>query len=309
MKRYITRHIFTAGLAALALCALCFLKTPVRAQGMTGYTVIFPSVGLAPGQILRLTLSNPNDTPVRVQAWGHHSGGVNVALGDGSVRFVRAGVSYSFDLKRSDIPMPGEEGTGRIQLYGSVKITFSETIKPVVVSMETISISDGTSNASFFARLIPSQTSSGSGGNDTFIWYPGTLTDVYTGIAPGQKLRATLFNPPSFAPQAGLDAQPAPVGGHVKVFDGSDNLIAQSPEMVIPPGEFLSFDFDYYALPLIGEPGANRKQARIKPFFNFQSERLSPILASVEIVDNTTGKTTVLISEKPKEIVVVGSKL
>jgi hypothetical protein len=44
----------------------------------------------------------------------------------------------------------------------------------------------------------------------------------------------------------------------------------------------------------IGEPGANQAQARIKPFFNFESERFSPVLASFEIVDNSTGKTVTL---------------
>jgi hypothetical protein len=77
----------------------------------------------------------------------------------------------------------------------------------------------------------------------------------------------------------------------VKVFDGSGYLTAQSPEQVIPPGEFRSFDFNRNALPLRGEPGTNRAQLRIKPFFNFESGRLSPVLASFEIVDASTGRT------------------
>jgi hypothetical protein len=44
----------------------------------------------------------------------------------------------------------------------------------------------------------------------------------------------------------------------------------------------------------IGEPGTIRTQSRIKPFFKFESERLSPVLASFEIVDNSTGKTVSL---------------
>jgi hypothetical protein len=48
----------------------------------------------------------------------------------------------------------------------------------------------------------------------------------------------------------------------------------------------------------IGEPGANQAQARIKPFFNFESERLSPVLASFEIDDNRTGKTVVLSGQE-----------
>jgi hypothetical protein len=48
----------------------------------------------------------------------------------------------------------------------------------------------------------------------------------------------------------------------------------------------------------IGELGANRAQVRIKPFFNFESERLSPVLASFEVVDNSTGKTVTLSGQQ-----------
>ncbi|HEV2664253.1 MAG TPA: H-X9-DG-CTERM domain-containing protein [Blastocatellia bacterium] len=282
MKLYIARHILMAKLAALALSALCFLQAPVRAQEMTGYTAIFPSVGLAPGQILRLTLFNPNGTPVRVQAYAH-SGGANILLGDGSVRFLTAGAFQSFDFRRSDILLAGEAGTGRIQLRASVRLTFSEATNPFVASMEIIEVKDGTSNTVFVGETLPPQA--GGSGNDILV--SGFGNDILMGIVPGQTLRVTLFNPPA----SGSEAQPEPVSGHVKVFDGSGNLIAQSPEQVIPPGEFRLFDFNRDALPLRGEPGANRAQARIKPFFKFESERLSPVLGSFEIVDASTGRT------------------
>ena len=57
------------------------------------------------------------------------------------------------------------------------------------------------------------------------------------GLTYGQPLRVSLFNPPSFGSEAGSEAQRKPVSGHVKVFDGSGALIAQSPEAVVPPGE------------------------------------------------------------------------
>jgi hypothetical protein len=149
--------------------------------------------------------------------------------------------------------------------------------------MEIIEVRDGTSNTVFVGEIIPSQ---GSGsGNDTL--NSGFGNDIMMGIVPGQTLRVTLFNPPS----SESGAQSEPVGGHVKVFDGSGNLIAQSPEQVIPPGKFRSFDFNRDALPIAGEPGTNRAHVRIKPFYNFRSERLSPVIASFEIVDNRTGKT------------------
>jgi len=285
MKRSIARQVLIAKLAALALSAICFLQAPVRAQEMTGYTVIFPSVGVAPGQKLRLTLLNPNGTPVRMQAQIYYEsgfqGGVYVASG-----FVTNNRDefHSFDFRRSDIPLAGEAGTGRVQLHPSIRLTFSEAINSVVASMEIIEVRDGTSNTVFVGEIIPSQ--GGGSGNDTL--NSGFGNDIIMGIVPGQTLRVTLFNPP-FSESG---AQNEPVGGHVKVFDGSGNLIAQSPEQVIPAGKFRSFDFNRGALPLAGEPGTNRAHVRIKPFYNFSSERLSPVLASFEIVDASTGRTS-----------------
>jgi hypothetical protein len=155
MKRYIVRHVLIAKLAALALTALCIAQSQARAQGMVGYIVIFPSVGLAPGQSLRLTLFNPNGAPVRAQAQLRRSGGMQVVLGDGSVRFVQPGGIHSFDFNRSDIPLAGEDGTGRIQLVPSVKLTFSEATNPVVVSMEIIEVRDGTSNIVLVGEALP----------------------------------------------------------------------------------------------------------------------------------------------------------
>jgi hypothetical protein len=281
MKLYIARHILMAKLAALALSALCFLQAPVRAQETTS-NVIFPSVGVGSEQRLSLTLFNPNGTPVRAQAQIHNAGGMLVGLGDGSVRFLQASISggafYSFNISHSDIRLQGEAGTDRKQIYASVSLTFSEASKPVVASMEIIEVRDGTSNTVIFGEILPSQ--GGGSGND--IITSGFGNDILMGIVPSKKVRVTLLNQPA----SGTEAR-----GHVKVFDRGNILIAQSPELVIPSGEFRSFDLNRNEIPLAGEPGTNRAQVRIKPFFNFESERLSPVLASFEIVDVSTGKT------------------
>jgi hypothetical protein len=288
MKRYIARHILMAKLAALALSALCFLQAPVRAQETT-YNVIFPSVGLAHDQILSFTLFNPNGMPVRAQsylAFPGFTGGVRVASGD-----INGGAFRSFNIKRSDIPQVGEDGTGRIQLSLSVRLSSSEAIKSVVASMETISISDGTSNTILVAEVITTAPSSG-GGKDVLIG--GDARDVLMGITPDHKLRVTILNPPA----SGSEAPHTYPGGHVKVFSGVGGLLAQSPELVIPPGEFRSFDIGRNALSLPGEPGTNRAQVRIQPSVNSESEWLSPVLASFEIVDNSTGKTVLLTGQQ-----------
>ncbi len=293
MRLYVARNMRVARLAGLALGALCIMQTPVRAQGMAGYVVILPSVGLAPDQSLRLTLFNRDGAPVRAQARIHHSGGILVGLGDGSVR---AGAFHSFVFKRSDIALPGESSTGRLQLSASLHVALGgprKKIDKLSVSMETISITDGRSNTVFVWEKLPSPIS-GGGGND--IINSGFGNDVTTGIVPGQTLRVTLSHPPS----SGSKAKGNPVIGRVKFFDGSGNLIGQSDESVIPPGEFRSFDLDRDALSLPGEMGTGRLQTRgswslISPDASPRQARApGRVAASFELIDNVTGRTEVL---------------
>jgi hypothetical protein len=301
MKRYIARHVLIARLAALALCVLCLLHAAARGQGMTGYIVVFPSIGLAPGESLRLTLFNPSGTPVRVQAQIHHAGGMLVGMGDGSVRLVQPGISHSFDFKRSDIRLPGEDSTGRLQLRASFYISLAEPgeIGGLPVSMETVSISDGTSNTIFIGEAISSLPGSG-GGNDVLVG--GDARDILMGIVPGQTLRATLLNPRS----SGADD----MHSRVKLFDANGSVIAQSAELVIPPGEFRSFDFNRDALSLPGERGTGRLQVRarlevstVDPSSLTTDPGASRLLAaSFELIDNSTGHTTLKCLNNLKQI-------
>jgi hypothetical protein len=291
MKRHTVRNVLIAKLAALALSALCFLQAPVRAQG-TGVIVIFPSVGVTPNQSLSLTFFNPNGTPVRAQVRSHHPGGVVVCLADGSVR---AGALESFVLKYSAIPLPVDERTGRKQILASVSLTFSEANKPVVASVETIDVRDGTSNTVFVGEIPPSQ--SGGSGNDTI--KSGFGNDIIMGIPPGHKLLFTIFNPRS----SGSDYAPS----RVKLYAKNGNLIAQSPELVIPPGGLGSFEFNPYITIDYVEAGTNRALVRIELSSNSESGGLSTLpnndvlltdVISFEVIDNSTGKTVTLSGQQ-----------
>lgn len=298
MKRYIARHMLMARLAALALIALYFLQAPVRAQGMTEVLVIFPSVGVAPDQRLSLTLFNPNGVPVRAQAQVHNSRGIVVGLGDDSVRSlsasIQAGAFHSFDIDQSGMHMPCFETTCRKQIYPTVRLSFSEATKPFVVSMKIIDVKDGTSNTVFVGEVLPSRDA--ANGNDYII--SGFANDILEGIFPGQTMLVTLINPPVSEPGAFVKA-------HVKVFNGDGGLLMQSPEQLIPRGEFRSTKINRNEIPLSGEPGTNRAQVRLNPYYNpyitidsIESARPSPVIASFEVVDNATGKTVTLSGQQ-----------
>jgi hypothetical protein len=296
MKRYAAGNASVARLALLALCAFAFPQTPVRAQRMTGYAVILPSVGLAPDQSLRLTLFNPDGAPVRARARIHHSSGILVGMSDGSVR---AGAFHSFVFERSDIPLPGEAGTGRLQLSASIQVALAgprKRMNKLSISMETISVSDGQSNTLFVGETLPSP--SGGDGNDTI--KSGFGNDVVMGIVPGQTLRLTLSNPPSFA----SEPQRRPVIGRARFFDGIGNRIAQGDQSVIPPGEFRSFDLNRDALAIPGEMGTGRLQSRASWSLiagdtpTLQANAPARVAASFELVDNLTGRTEVLAGQE-----------
>jgi hypothetical protein len=239
--------------------------------------------------------------PVRARVKIHDERGAVIAQSNEAT--ISAGQFRTYIFNRNNIPLTGEAGTGRIQvrasLASSVKLTFSEAIDPVVISIETISISDGTSNTLLVGEVIPAR---GGSGND--LLNSGFANDIMMGIGPGQRLVVTAFNTRS----PGSDAQREPVSGHVKVFDGIGNLIWQSPEQVIPEGEFRSVQVDRNQIPLAGEPGTNRAQVRIKPFFTFESNRLPALqgddlllnnIISFEVVDTNKGKTFLIFVTGP----------
>jgi hypothetical protein len=295
MKRFIARPILITSLIALALSSLCLPQGQVHAQRGTEYLLIFPSVGLAPGQTLRLTLFNPDATPVRAQARVHTSS-INAVLADGSVRFVQAGVFHAFDFKRSDISLPGEAGTGRLQLLATCVISgvgLQRKIDEFAAMLEVIEEASGSTIVAGKNILI---------GGHTGDVLSGFEDDILLGSVPGQTLRISLFNLPS----AGPETQRDPLNGRVKLFDSRGNLIAQSPELVIPQGAFRAFDFDRNALPLPGEPGTDRLQMRL----HLEASTADPtnpgtteqLAASVEVIDNSTGKTRVYVLNNLKQL-------
>jgi hypothetical protein len=124
------------------------------------------------------------------------------------------------------------------------------------------------------------------------------------GMARGQRSRFTVFNPnePS-------ERERREVFVKVTLLDARGAAIAQSDEIAIPPGAFRTVDFKRDDLPVSGERAQTRAQIRYRSFYLVDRTRAIGLpTTSIELMDDDTGQTALLISQKPKEIVVVGSK-
>jgi hypothetical protein len=123
------------------------------------------------------------------------------------------------------------------------------------------------------------------------------------GMVRGQTARFTVLNlnEPS-------EREMREVFVQVTLLDARGAAIAQSNEIAIPPGSFRSVDFKRDDLPVSGGRAQTRAQVRYRSFPIVDRTQLTVWPTSIELIDDATGHTTPLISQKPKEIVVVGSK-
>jgi hypothetical protein len=225
---------------------------------------------------------------------------------------VGVGQFQSFDFNRDEITLPGEDPTGRLQMVLEATVSgieyrdivlkegiiesFDDTLEVVdnLTGRTTVSLGHGANELSLDdtagkERIVPEGFQIISAGKDSLI-----------GIVPGQTLRVSAMNP--FDPSVGDDRKFKMLFA-VTVLGADGTVIAESDEITLDPGEFHFFNFKRSDLPVSGEPGG-RLQARV--MFN-KLKLKTEFPSSVEIVDESTGKTTVMMSQKPKEIVVVGS--
>ena len=85
--------------------------------------------GFVPGQTARFSVAYPNTTeegtePVQVQAYIYDSLG-RLVTQTNPVE-VRPGQFRTFDFNRDDLPLAGEEGTGRLQVRGVIQVAFMD---------------------------------------------------------------------------------------------------------------------------------------------------------------------------------------
>lgn len=93
------------------------------------------------------------------------------------------------------------------------------------------------------------------------------------------------------------------------LLDARGAAIANSDEIAIPPGAFGSVYFKRDALPVAGERAQTRARVRYRTFAIVDRSQLSGFPTTIELIDDASGRATLLVSETPKEIGVVSPAL
>jgi len=104
------------------------------------------------------------------------------------------------------------------------------------------------------------------------------------GLVSGEVLRYSAFNPS----ETDADKPTEPLSLQLKLYDAHGSLIATSPKLVIPPGEFRWIEFDRDSLPISGEPGSTRAQFRTQPLWGLRAKDRLQVSTSLEIHGNTS---------------------
>jgi hypothetical protein len=315
-------------LAWFATSSLSAQPTPQTRQVSVVYELA--PIGLAHGETLRYSWANltePGDgkrilEPLRIS--------VRLFAADGSVvaqdvaEAVGGGRFQMFDFKRGQLDRPGEPGNGRLGLRLEVTLLGHTKYNDIVLKRGVTHLFDDA--VEIFDDVSGATTVHVGGGmnelslDDT----PGNPNldadgfqiisagkDHLLGIAPGQSLRLSASNPLSRG-EVGRTFKPLFA---FLVADVDGRVLAQSAAITLDSGQAHSFHVTYQEL-AVNASATGRLQVRIelRRFFPGIASRVSQgsrdaAPASLELVDTASGRTVLFTSQKPKEIVVVGSRI
>ena len=239
-----------------------------------------------------------------------------------------AGRSHSFDFIRDQFSVPGEPGTGRLQLRLEVAVAYASApgidgldIEYQVLDAfddvaEVIDTLTGRTTVSFKPKeivVVSSKPLPGAGAPVTDSVWIDLGTPV--GMALEQTLRITVFNPLPPAP-AGEDGRKYKMLVAPLILDADGQAIARADEIALAPGQSHSFDFRRADLPSSGEPGTGRLQVRSEirhRYVNGFVARFSAggrslnVPGTLELVDEGTGTSHLLVPAVQKIRPVAGN--
>ena len=286
-------------------------------------------VGLAPGQTLRYSWANRTDAdaramfePLRIV--------VSLLAADGAVlaqdeaATVESGHVQFFDFRRSSIPRQGVAATDQLQVRVHTKLIGRSKWAPIELKrgktaiysdgLELIDDATGVTVAGIaggYNELSMDDTAGKEKSTPPGFPSLSAASDFLVGLVPGQALRLNVSNPE--AGSTGRQTKPL-FAFLVEDLDG--RALARVDQVSLDPGRAHSFEVAYSELLAANSSLTGRIQVRaeIRRFFHGIASRVSQghdeiVPDSLEIVETSTGRTVLLMSSKPKEIVVVGSKI
>ena len=310
---------------ALGICAAIGAtdRLAAQAQQTRQISVVqdMAPVGLGPGQTLRYTWANLA-TPESLKVFEPLRIVVRLLADDATVlaqdaaEAVGTGRFQVFDFSRGAIDRAGGATTLQVRVETTVvghgkynDIVLKPGIADFDDGVEIIDEATGATTVAFgrgFNELTLDDTPGKENAVSQGFQILSAGKDGLVGIVPGQSLRITAVNP---MPRSGADRKFKPLFAFT-VYDLDGKPIVEGDEVALEPGQSRSFEIPYSAL---GAP-AGRVQVRTEArYFHGITSRVSaggraaPVV--LEIVDAASGRTTVHLSQKPKEIVVVGSKI
>ena len=146
--------------------------------------------------------------------------------------------------------------------------------------------------AALFFLSVTSTQAQKSGGKVSY-----SDLSVMISLESGQTIRVTGVN------SVLVDGSIRTVKGCVKVFDGRDNVLFQTNEVVIPAGGFHSFDINREDIPLAGEPGTGHARIRLEMVFTGgvsvptggdEEPAVVNLPSTFELIDDQSGKTVLM---------------
>lgn len=315
--------VLATGIGA-AICCPDSVAAQTQARQISIVQEMAP-VGLAPGQTLRYTWANLA-TPDALEHFEPLRVVVRLLADDGSLiaqdaaAAVGAGRFQVFDFSRGAIGGTGDAATARLQLTVETTVVgrgnYNDIVlKPGVADLDDgVEIIDEVTGATVVAigrgynELSMDDTAGKEKSASHGFQIISAGKDRLVGIVPGQSLRITSADP---FPGTEAARKIKPLFAFT-VYDLDGKPIVEGDQVALEPGQTHSFEVPYSAVGV----SAGRVQVRVEArrYFNGFVSRFSAggtALAPValEIVDAASGRTTVHLSQKPKEIVVVGSKI
>lgn len=279
-RNTITKLTITMALAALAVaglfCSAVWLPR-VEAQSGDGSVkfVSYASVGIIPGEKVRLSVGNNAKAPGSTITWTFKVTNPGaVPLYDSERIKVPSGEFHSADVSRRDLKTEGEPGTGRaeVMLRATIEAPAGSSPEDFPVSAEVIKEETGTTSGG----IIVHEFGHGMDTNNT--------QAASVGFIPGERLSLTVFNPP----EAG-----APVRTTTYVYDAIGRTVSRSASVELQPDQSYTFTFNRDDLPEAGEEKTGRLQvhAVVQVAFMDGSVRSFKLPVWLAVVNNRTGST------------------